>query len=318
MNVCENIRSYEKFPTFFKVYLLEHSSERMKIPNAFIARIGLVLPEKVILRFPPGRTWHVKVIEVENEFFFGKGWKEFVKDNNVEHEDFLFFKYNGRNMFDFKLFGKSGTEKLERDEVEEMVIEEEEKEEVEEEDCDDESDHDYDYNEEEEEDTEEEKVEMEEEEDNEEEEAKSSRKRSKEMIGEFKAHIGLNSGAGFRENTTVKTEEIDESEPELEGYAHLRNPYFVTKVRMWNENLLLVPHDWMRKHKITLRGKVTYLGPQGRQRSGTVVEWTDGRRWINGWGDFCKANNIRLNDSCICELLPEQRGNVLRVHIVQN
>ncbi|XP_038682300.1 B3 domain-containing protein At5g18000-like [Tripterygium wilfordii] len=170
MKLGKKTRSKEKFPRFFKIYLQEHSCERMQIPSAFVARIDRNFPENVILRSSRGRIWLVKVIKVENDVFFEKGWKEFVKDNSIEHKDFLEFKYNGGSMFDFTLFGNSQCEKKE-----------EEVEEEEEEDC----DHDYDYDGEEEE-------EEDDKEDEDEEETKFSRKkRGQERIGAFKARVGV-------------------------------------------------------------------------------------------------------------------------------
>ncbi|XP_057965090.1 B3 domain-containing transcription factor VRN1 isoform X2 [Malania oleifera] len=97
--------------SFFKVYIPAHSSERLHIPEGFIANLNGVLPNKTILRDHLGRLWHVEVAIIENVIYFQKGWQRFVKDNTLELGDFLLFRYNGDYIFDFKILGKNGCEK---------------------------------------------------------------------------------------------------------------------------------------------------------------------------------------------------------------
>ncbi|XP_038681809.1 B3 domain-containing protein At5g60140-like [Tripterygium wilfordii] len=295
MIVRKVIRRSKKFPNFLSIYSQERNFEKMKIPTAFIASIGKVLPDKVILRSWLGRVWHVEVNKEENGVFFLNGWKELVKDNSVEHEDLLVFRYNGDNIFDFSLFGKSKCEKEECEEMEERVPEMEGAERVPEEgeeEDDDNSDHDYGY------DVEEEKP--------------FRKRRCREKKGGFRADAGFKAEGSYGKNNTVKTAEL-----KPEKYVHSENPYFITRVRIWMEHLLHIPKDWMKEQKIAIRGKVTYLSPEGRQWPGKVILWNNGRTWIDGWGDFCKANRIRQDDCCICELMQDHRGNILQVHIVR-
>lgn len=138
---------------FFKVFLPEYCSERMRIPDAFVSQLDRSVPKKAILRNGNRKIWHVKVGKISDGVFFLNGWQEFVKDNLIELGDFLVFQYNGHDVFGFKIFGNSGCEK---EEIETHVSinnrieylkeeEEEEAEETEEEENDSDNDDDEDY-----------------------------------------------------------------------------------------------------------------------------------------------------------------------------
>ncbi|KAK9287084.1 hypothetical protein L1049_015494 [Liquidambar formosana] len=123
----------QKYHQFFKVYLPQHSSERMLIPSAFIARLNKIVPEKTILRNCHGRIWNVDLVETEDGVFFHNGWQSFLGDNFVELGDFFHFRYDGDHMFDVKLLGKAGCEKKETDHIDPYIKEEEEEDKVKEE-----------------------------------------------------------------------------------------------------------------------------------------------------------------------------------------
>ncbi|KAK7841930.1 putative b3 domain-containing protein, partial [Quercus suber] len=82
---------------FFKVFLPEYCSERMRIPDAFVSQLDRSVPKKAILRSGNRKIWHVKVGKISDGVFFLNGWQEFVKDNLIELGDFLVFQYNGHD-----------------------------------------------------------------------------------------------------------------------------------------------------------------------------------------------------------------------------
>ncbi|KAJ4966071.1 hypothetical protein NE237_017920 [Protea cynaroides] len=108
-----NLIPPEKNPQFFKIYLPDHSSQKLKIPPGFINLLNGVVPNKAILRSRDARVWHVELEQVEGSFFFQNGWQGFVKDQSLQLGEFLVFRYNGDSVFDVKIFGKSGCEKVE-------------------------------------------------------------------------------------------------------------------------------------------------------------------------------------------------------------
>ncbi|KAK9287039.1 hypothetical protein L1049_015447 [Liquidambar formosana] len=103
------------YPDFYKVYVPDHSSQRLHIPQAFIAHLnGKRLPEETILRSRHGRTlWHIEVSQVEEGVFFQNGWRSFVTDNSLELGDLLTFRFDGVGAFYVTVFGKSNCEKEE-------------------------------------------------------------------------------------------------------------------------------------------------------------------------------------------------------------
>ncbi|KAF9616619.1 hypothetical protein IFM89_030788 [Coptis chinensis] len=113
---------------FFKVYLPEDSSQRLaviqiaeadklrivyyrdKIPTAFVNDLNGALPKNIILKSSLGRLWPIKVKEIEDDFYFGKGWKDFKNDCSLR---FLVFRYNGNSTFKVKLYDHSCCEREE-------------------------------------------------------------------------------------------------------------------------------------------------------------------------------------------------------------
>ncbi|KAL5788468.1 hypothetical protein ACOSP7_005417 [Xanthoceras sorbifolium] len=105
--------SNRRFPEFFKVYLPEHSSERLLIPCAFVTCCNRLLPKNAVLSNHMGSLWHVNMSYIDGGVFFLNGWQKFVRENFIECGDFLIFRYNGQCGFNVKIFGKSACEKIE-------------------------------------------------------------------------------------------------------------------------------------------------------------------------------------------------------------
>lgn len=101
----------EEHAEFFKVYIPELSSQRLRIPPAYMKSFDGNMPKEAFLRDCTGKVWNVKLKETVSTFLIEDGWKSFVKDQHVEFGDFLIFKYDGRSTFDVKVFGKTGCKK---------------------------------------------------------------------------------------------------------------------------------------------------------------------------------------------------------------
>ncbi|KAK9130132.1 hypothetical protein Sjap_010619 [Stephania japonica] len=98
---------------FFKCMIHGHYAEKLIIPKAFrIKRLNGVRDRKhAKLQNKMGETWNVNMRSNDEEMWLDKGWKEFVKDNEVNLGDFLVFKHKGNMVFDVLLFDPSACEK---------------------------------------------------------------------------------------------------------------------------------------------------------------------------------------------------------------
>ncbi|XP_057970079.1 putative B3 domain-containing protein At5g66980 isoform X2 [Malania oleifera] len=104
--------SVMKKPEFFKVFLAHLSSERLRIPPAFIEHFNGNVPKEVVLKDLAGVCCSVEVETFENGVFIGNGWQGFLNDHSIEHGDFLVFRYNGKYLFYVSVFAKNGCKKL--------------------------------------------------------------------------------------------------------------------------------------------------------------------------------------------------------------
>ncbi|XP_028102018.1 cilia- and flagella-associated protein 251-like isoform X4 [Camellia sinensis] len=83
-----------------------------------------------------------------------------------------------------------------------------------------------------------------------------------------------------------------------------KNPCFVAKLRSTRRTELYVPMDVIRDHNLKLPSNLILLDEEGRKWSTRVVQWNDGRTWLTvGWKAFCKWNNLKWEDRCICEFI---------------
>ncbi|KAK9163897.1 hypothetical protein Syun_004799 [Stephania yunnanensis] len=98
---------------FFKCMIHETYAEKMIIPKAFRTKRlnGVDNCKHAKLRTKRGETWNVKMRSDDEEMWLDKGWKEFVKDNEVSLGDFLVFEHKGNMVFDVLLFDPSACEK---------------------------------------------------------------------------------------------------------------------------------------------------------------------------------------------------------------
>ncbi|KAH9656358.1 B3 domain-containing protein [Citrus sinensis] len=246
-------------PGFFKVYLPEKSSNRLHIPDAFIAYLSPLKPEKVMLINHIGEYWHVNVAYCDKGVFFLDGWQKFVNDNSLETADILVLKYDGDCWFNVKIMGKSGIEKTESYKEDLWVEDEEEETEEEEiggeeaeEDCKDDSVFEVGDN-----DSAADKDYIEEEDDDDEMTAITSC-RGRINIGKSKKRAVAKAG-GSKAVYDINLLEVD-----VGDYGLYPNPYFVSKA--WagtRKNYLHVPSHVLKDLGLKLAKKITILDERG-------------------------------------------------------
>lgn len=110
------------FPAFIKVFHPQMCYPKMKIPLGFLKFFNGDIPviSQLEVEGQPSRSWRVVVEKIEEDFFFKGGWPNFVKDNNLEIEDFLNFSYAGNSIFHVKIYGKDGYMKQDSTAIEEL------------------------------------------------------------------------------------------------------------------------------------------------------------------------------------------------------
>ena len=69
------------------------------------------MPNRATLTGPSGSHWRVRVKKDANGTYLQKGWKEFMKGNNMGGNEFLTFRYDGNMLFYAKIFNPSGVKR---------------------------------------------------------------------------------------------------------------------------------------------------------------------------------------------------------------
>ncbi|CAL5369572.1 unnamed protein product [Camellia sinensis] len=101
-------RKASYFDEFFKVYLPDQNSQRLRVPPDFVKHFNGTIPNNAILKDLGGKIWHVEMEEAENGIYFKNGWQRFANDHSLVFGDFVLFTYKGNSLFDAKVFGKNG------------------------------------------------------------------------------------------------------------------------------------------------------------------------------------------------------------------
>ncbi|KAH6764439.1 hypothetical protein C2S52_013389 [Perilla frutescens var. hirtella] len=92
------------------------------------------------------------------------------------------------------------------------------------------------------------------------------------------------------------------------------NPYFVTKIRKQRAYELYMPMDVIKSYGLQLPNTILLIDPRRREFRATRKMWSDGRTfYTGGWRSLCGMNQVKDDDSCICEFV--QRGQDLCVHV---
>ncbi|KAF7114379.1 hypothetical protein RHSIM_RhsimUnG0089900 [Rhododendron simsii] len=109
---------------------------------------------------------------------------------------------------------------------------------------------------------------------------------------------------GNKRKAAVKVEDDDD----IFDYgmvARPKSPHFVAKLREKRRNELYIPVDVIKDHRLKLPENLILLNEEGREWSSKVHVWKDGRTWL-GWRAFCKWNNLKREDRCLCEFVHEE------------
>ncbi|XP_039688827.1 B3 domain-containing protein REM16 isoform X4 [Medicago truncatula] len=78
--------------------------QQLALPKTFSDNLKKKLPENVTLKGPSGAVWDIGLTTRDNTVYFVGGWERFVKDHSLKENDFLVFKYNGESLFEVLIF----------------------------------------------------------------------------------------------------------------------------------------------------------------------------------------------------------------------
>ncbi|CAN6300635.1 unnamed protein product [Urochloa humidicola] len=107
----EGMKRRNIYPQFFKAIYPKKPIEKLRIPPAFNKLLENEYLGEVSLRGPSGNTWHAKLVQDSEGFYFTHGWNEFFIDHSINLGDFLFFGYDGQSQFSIRIFDLTGCEK---------------------------------------------------------------------------------------------------------------------------------------------------------------------------------------------------------------
>uniref|UniRef100_A0A803L9K2 TF-B3 domain-containing protein n=2 Tax=Chenopodium quinoa TaxID=63459 RepID=A0A803L9K2_CHEQI len=114
--IAENYNYWSELPAtkhqFFKVMYGDFELQ-MNIPQKFMECFKEKLSPWCTIIGPSKQKWKIRLSSTYNErqMVFSDGWKQFVRDNGVETNDFLVFRFVGDSSFEVSVFDKSGCEK---------------------------------------------------------------------------------------------------------------------------------------------------------------------------------------------------------------
>ncbi|XP_047328187.1 B3 domain-containing protein Os11g0197600-like [Impatiens glandulifera] len=100
-----------KKPHFIHSFDPTSQSERLKIPSKFVAKLGGKSNGTILLLGPSGKSWHVSLVQSDDNLYLQEGWTTFVQDNFIECGDSLVFRYDGDIYFTVQIFDQSSCEK---------------------------------------------------------------------------------------------------------------------------------------------------------------------------------------------------------------
>ncbi|KAK4421067.1 hypothetical protein Salat_2057200 [Sesamum alatum] len=104
-------RKPKRMPSFYKIFITSDFIRQLRLPPVFVEKHGgfLSTTENVKLRISSGETWDVKLERMKNEqYYFTRGWTEFVKDINLEKLELLVFRLIADSTFHVHVYGILG------------------------------------------------------------------------------------------------------------------------------------------------------------------------------------------------------------------
>ncbi|KAL1538929.1 B3 domain-containing protein REM14-like [Salvia divinorum] len=84
-------------------------SSKLFIPVKFMAEYSQAIQHSVMLHTDYStECWDVKIKPIDSDFYMTDGWPEFVKDNHLDHLDFLTFRLTGESAFMVSIYKSDG------------------------------------------------------------------------------------------------------------------------------------------------------------------------------------------------------------------
>ncbi|KAI3868252.1 hypothetical protein MKX03_000163 [Papaver bracteatum] len=100
-----------RVPEFFKVFFSPKSFNKMKVPVEFLEQLTCEIPRIFSLHGPSGNVWRVRLLKMDDGYYFENGWQDFVIDNFMSDLDICVFKYVNENWLQVQIFEQNGCEK---------------------------------------------------------------------------------------------------------------------------------------------------------------------------------------------------------------
>ncbi|XAR73938.1 hypothetical protein NMG60_11008075 [Bertholletia excelsa] len=250
-------------------------TSRKRIPPAFVRHFNGSIPKWATVEDLNGKLWSVKMEKTGDGVFLGSGWETFASDMSLELGDFLVFKYNGKSLFNVKIFGTSGCMKQEalantfmsKETVTPVQI----------------------------------KGESDEEQTCPKSTSNCKQKFSEIVIRRSKRFEGSCEANRHKSRTASLTAEhlkdVDVSEFSIQS-----NPYFIVSVLPAR---VIIPRRKLAQYGIQIMEPEMILhDPSGKTFRVRVTHWKDGQiAFSRGWNDLWKENALSLRDKCIFEFV---------------
>ncbi|KAG6421364.1 hypothetical protein SASPL_117915 [Salvia splendens] len=100
------VQEYQRLPAFMKVFHRERCKDDMRLPDDFVGIHGQNMPFDCRLVWPNGGRHLVRILKLEDGFFFSTGWRQFVGATGVVHGDHLIFTLVDVGIFTVKRFNR--------------------------------------------------------------------------------------------------------------------------------------------------------------------------------------------------------------------
>ncbi|CAI9104408.1 OLC1v1003072C1 [Oldenlandia corymbosa var. corymbosa] len=96
---------------FFRIFSPKLHGNELKINPGFVNEYLKKVPDRMVLKCESGGPWPVRVVKTGNDVFLRHGWQEFVQDNSLQENNFLFFTYDGNAELAVQIFEDTGLER---------------------------------------------------------------------------------------------------------------------------------------------------------------------------------------------------------------
>ncbi|KAL1211813.1 B3 domain-containing protein REM21 [Cardamine amara subsp. amara] len=292
-------------PRFFTVFLSQYSSESLLIPRSYYEHLPRRLPKTSILMGNGGKFWKVAMLSKQEQVYFGKGWANFVADNELKDGEFLTFVFDGYNRYEVSIYGHGACKEIRAvAEVEEISDGSES--------------------------------------DNSEGDTRDSAIQVEEIIDDIESDSEYSPGSLDVTNisadavevvNTTATSQMRAAEVVnttatslMRGKYTLENPekylddlnnlHFVTSLKNRTYELL-VHGQFVKDYQLRFANNVEYIDRFGNL-SARATNWGDKRVCIKKWNIICDRNDITKDDSIVCEIL--RTNNVvhtIKIHLVR-